>query len=155
MKKSLILKTEWRSKMINEWEHCPLDNLIGLTVRKLEISSNAEALVFSHDAGRCAYETYAPCCSETWIAEMIGVDNLIGQTVLKVEAIEVEHRDDGKGRQQEDEFYGIRLSTTRGYVELIYRNSSNGCYAGSMGQLALERLDSYTDFKIITEDFFG
>jgi len=127
-----------------------MQNLVGRKVSALSISDDQTTLVVTHDAGEARYFTDGDCCSETWIADIVGVDRLLGQTVLAVEDVAMESVEDGRTRQDYDQFYGIKLTTTGGCVDLIYRNSSNGYYGGS-----LERLkDEYTGKLIaITEDY--
>lgn len=111
---------------------CVMGDLIGKTVAALSINDDQSVLVVTHDQGRCVYTTWADCCSETWIADILGVCNLIGQKVVAAEDVELEDVDDGRTRQEYDQFFGIRLTTTRGYVDIVYRNSSNGYYGGDL-----------------------
>lgn len=130
-----------------------MEDLVGKTVSKVEISSGEEVLVVTHDSGRSVYETEGDCCSQTWIADIVGVANLIGHKVIKVESLEVNCVDDGRTRQEVDSFYGIKLHTTGGYVDIVYRNSSNGYYGGSMNRVKEERLRKSLELRSITEDF--
>jgi hypothetical protein len=113
---------------------CEMSDLIGKTVKALAISNDQSVLVVTHNEGRSVYKTWGDCCSETWIADIVGVCNLIGHTVVKAEDMEVPCVNDGRTRQEEDCFYGIKLTTTGGYVDIIYRNSSNGYYGGSLAR---------------------
>lgn len=129
---------------------CVMQNLVGRKVRKLFVSDDQTVLVFKLGRGEALYECEGDCCSYTWVADIVGVDRLLGQTVLKAEWMEVEAVEDGRSRQEEDAFYGIKLTTTGGYVDIVYRNSSNGYYGGWMGR----RDTAYTDKLIeITEDY--
>ena len=129
---------------------CVLEDLVGKRVLKLQVSQDQSVLVVTHDQGRSVYQTYADCCSETWIADIVGVDRLLGQTVLQAVDRELEAVNDGRTRQEEDSFYGIQLRTTGGIVDLVYRNSSNGYYGGGLGRGGSESEDKLID---ITEDY--
>jgi hypothetical protein len=109
-----------------------MQNLVGRKVRELFVSDAQSVLVFKLDDGEAIYDCIGDCCSETWVADIVGVDRLLGQTVLKAEWMAVEAVEDGRSRQESDDFYGIKLTTTRGYVDIVYRNSSNGYYGGWM-----------------------
>jgi len=111
---------------------CVMDNLIGKTVRKIYVNDDQSRLFVFHDTGFAAYRTDADCCSETWIADLVGVSALLGHTVMEAEEVELPQQDDNRTRQDIDLFYGIKLMTTGGYVDIIYRNSSNGYYGGSL-----------------------
>lgn len=89
-------------------------------------------LVFKTDGGQVAYAAHADCCSESWFADINGIDALIGATVLKAETVSMDgyNVEDGRTRQEYDEAYGWKLTTDRGYVDIVMRNSSNGYYGG-------------------------
>jgi hypothetical protein len=92
-------------------------------------------LVFKTNEGDVKYETFADCCSETWFSDIIGLTDLIGETVNKVEEVLISklgnyNTDDGRGRQDVDQVYGYKLMTNRGHIEILFRNSSNGYYGG-------------------------
>jgi hypothetical protein len=60
---------------------------------------------------------------------------------------------DERCRQDDDRFYGIKLLTTGGYVDIVYRNSSNGYYGGELlRDTAPEILDDL-DLIEIKEDY--
>ena len=58
------------------------------------------------------------------------MEALIDSIVLSVEDIEIESVEDNRGRQEHDEFYGAKITTSKGYTDIVYRNSSNGYYGG-------------------------
>ena len=74
----------------------------------------------------------ADCCSETWISDLRDLHHLVGFPVLSLSTFDPPFQDDGRCRQEADRFYGLRFTTTRGTTELVYRNSSNGYYGGSL-----------------------
>ena len=131
------------------YELSVMEDLVGKVVTGLEISTDQMILVVSHDSGKSFYVTGSDCCSETWIADIVGVSNLIGQRVLKTENVEVPYVDDGRCRQDVDEFYGVKLTTTRGYVDIVYRCSSNGNYGGAL--YLVEESDTYVPYGTVAE----
>lgn len=78
------------------------------------------------------------CCSETWFADIIGVQSLLQQEVIDVAEMSTEKSlsnyniNDGRGRQEYDEVYGYRLMTRLGTCDFVFRNSSNGYYGGHL-----------------------
>lgn len=129
-----------------------MTTLVGKVITGLRINDDQSLLVFDHpDNSHTAYETEADCCSETWFADIVGVDALIGSTVLKADAMEaMQEVVDGRCRQDYDLFYGVKLITTNGYVDIVYRNSSNGYYGGSI-DLYTRKLPS--GLQSIIEDY--
>lgn len=112
-----------------------MKELIGKTVVGLKVDSDQSHLVFEHpDGSTTIYETYGDCCSETWFADITGVSALLGQEVLTAEEVELpaDIAQDARCRQEEDSFYGVKLTTAKGYIDIVYRNSSNGYYGGSI-----------------------
>lgn len=122
------------------WGEDHLPKLVGLKVNALWVSVDDEVLVLQTDSGQVAITTYADCCSETWFADIVGVSSLIGHTITAATAVELPDPpvDDGRSRQESDAAYGIRLTTDApGDVDIVYRNSSNGYYGGSLDDVAM------------------
>lgn len=133
-----------------------MNELLGSTVLKVSISEDHTILVFDTDLGRFYYQTFGDCCSETWIDSLTGFDVLIGSPILTHEAVEMPapaHRvPDYKNHFQEElEDYGVKLTTAKGYVDIVYRNSSNGYYGGSINLIALP--PENTKLTEITDDW--
>jgi len=111
-----------------------MNELIGKTVTGLRVNEDQSVLAFDHpDGTSTAYVTDGDCCSETWFADITGVPALLGGKVLEVENVDLPSVDDGRTRQEEDQFYGVKLRTDKGMVDIVYRNSSNGYYGGGIG----------------------
>jgi hypothetical protein len=113
----------------------PWTTLVGRTVRRLLVGDTLEdaesMLVFETDRGDRVLVTDADCCSVTWFADILGVDRLLGHTVRGAIVVDMpETPEDGRTRQEYDQQYGARLTTDAGYVDIVYRNSSNGFYGG-------------------------
>jgi hypothetical protein len=128
-----------------------MKELIGKTITALRVNEDQSFLVFDHpDGGSTIYQTYGDCCSETWFADITGVTALIGGTVVEVAEVEMNEVDDGRTRQESDAFYGVKLRTEKGVADIVYRNSSNGYYGGSI-YLYLDVMPD--DLTSITDDW--
>jgi hypothetical protein len=131
-----------------------MKELIGKTVRKIFVNEGEDALLFKTDEGDVLYRTNADCCSETWFADITGLYYFRGQSVTHVEEMELpdwweRHMpDDRRTRQEYDSFYGFRLMSDRGALDIIFRNSSNGYYGGG---IELGRVNEDDKFREITE----
>lgn len=129
-----------------------MEQLIGKKITELRINEDQSVLAFYTDQGVIAYETRGDCCSETWFADITGVDALLGGTVQTADEVSMDgyNVEDGRTRQDFDEAYGVKLTTDKGYSDIVFRNSSNGCYGGSIGLLRREMPDGMT---AITDDW--
>jgi hypothetical protein len=110
------------------------------------------------------FVTEGDCCSETWFADIVGVEALLDSLIVLAEEVDVPDIADDRGRQESDSFYGFRIFTTKGCCDFVYRNSSNGYYGGNCYLLlngAGERWGSVftlpgvdtTGWREISEDF--
>lgn len=118
--------------------------MLGKVVQSIHVSDDEQFLKFTVQDDTFVYwSTWGDCCSETWFADIIGVDNLIDNTVTDVSILEFndDELQDDRCRQEHDRFYGVRLSTVKGTCDIIFRNSSNGYYGGEI------RLASEEDMK--------
>lgn len=123
-----------------------MKELVSNTVKKVLISEGEQVLAFITDNEEYIYEVREECCSNTWFADILGTNILIGNEVLSVEEIPINVLDeynvnDGRCRQDYDQVYGYKITTTKGYCDVIFRNSSNGSYGGS-----IEKLESPTNY---------
>jgi hypothetical protein len=150
-------------------EKCALQSLVGKRVSSLELSDGQGVLVVGHDSGESIFVTSTECCEATWISDIIGVQCLLGQTVLKVENLLLPDLNDGRDTppgedpEEQDEtysrgcvqHYGIKLETTGGIVDIIFRTNSNGCYGGKLedAERPREWFESRGKFEKLTEDF--
>lgn len=110
-----------------------MKELIGRTIRRVLVESGTQDyLRFETDEGEVLYYADADCCSESWFADVTGVEALIGQRVLDVEEIPEEEvdKDDERNRQEYTVVYGFKILTARGRSTIAFRNSSNGYYGG-------------------------
>ena len=113
-----------------------MEHLIGHIIRALYVAPGEEQLAFVTDTATITYGTDADVCSETWFADVLGVNALLGATVTAVEDLQLpagyDAQNDGRTRQEEDDVYGHTIVTDRGRCTVIYRNSSNGYYGGNL-----------------------
>lgn len=107
------------------------------------------------DCGTFYYETSADCCSESWFAEILGFDRLIGEEVTSWRLVQVDCKEDNKTRQYYDKFYGFELITKKGSCLFVYRNSSNGYYFGWCNRYPEQRIKERKDliFRKIEDDW--
>ena len=114
-----------------------MKELIGKKISRICVNDDQHLLVFYHPEGQfTAYDTYGDCCSETWFADIVGVSALLNGVVERCDEIPmnaVYEADDARSRQQFDKVYSVKLKTDLGYVDIAYRNSSNGYYGGDIG----------------------
>jgi hypothetical protein len=109
-----------------------MNELIGKKILSIQINDDQSILAFNTEQGVVAYEAEGDCCSECWFADITGVHALLGATVRSSDEVDLENYnvDDGRCRQDEDEAYGFKLTTDKGYTDIVFRNSSNGFYGG-------------------------
>lgn len=129
-----------------------MKELIGVKIFGLRINEDQSILVFDTDRGAIAYEVWGDCCSETWFADITGVAALIGGNVRAVEDVNMDGYNtlDGRTRQEYDLAYGVKLTTDKGYADIVFRNSSNGFYGGD---IELLRGDLPEGLTAITDDW--
>lgn len=61
--------------------------------------------------------------------------------------------DDGRSRQEVDSLYGQKITTDKGYADIVYRNSSNEYYGGDCNyEPNFKRSDNLTE---ISKDWFA
>ena len=74
--------------------------------------------------------------SESWVEEILNAELLIGAIVTMCESLDLESpkipQYPPSERQEYDKSYGWAIHGTKGTATVIYRNSSNGYYGGSL-----------------------
>ncbi len=110
-----------------------MKELIGKTITALRVDAYQSILAFGHHDGTyTAYETYGDCCSEAWFAGITGVSALLGAIVIGVECVLIPEAADDRTRREYDNFYGVKLHTTKGVVDIVCRNSSSKYCGGDI-----------------------
>jgi hypothetical protein len=116
-----------------------MKELIGYKILNVEMLaangnfSGEEAIQFTVENNKpIVYLTYGDCCSETWFSEILNLDFLVGHTVSEVKELDMPDYTDNNSRQQEDKYYGYRITTEAGHCTIAFRNSSNGYYGGEI-----------------------
>lgn len=130
-------------------------NLLGLIVEHISVSEGEDYLLFEtgyQGKNLVLFHLDGDCCSETWFADIVGVENLLGEIVMGVEILDLPPPEDERTRQDVDEAYGVKLKTRKGYVDIVYRNSSNGYYGGE-AYLVQPGEAKMRKFNPITEDW--
>jgi hypothetical protein len=136
-----------------QWYNEDMRGLVGHRVMGIFVSRDEEEMIFVTNTGALRYRTYGDCCSTTWFADIVGIKQLIGHTVTKAEEINVPIPEgDVRERSEEDQNYGIRLTTDGGVCDIVYRNASNGYYGGSI-DLVKELPTSLDNYRPIYEDW--
>ena len=128
-----------------------MNELVGKSIRSIYVSDDQRTLSFETDQGTITYDAKGDCCSESWFADITGVSALLGGTVTTAQEISMDgyNVNDGRCRQEKDAAYGVKITTNKGYADIVYRNSSNGYYGGWIG------LSSFIpkDMTEITDDW--
>lgn len=148
-----------------------MKELIGKTIKEVYINEDGTVMKFVTDIGDMYYECEGDCCSETWFADIISSNffnfNSVSlaeydRLVTDVEELEIPYwlnelvSKDERGRQDYDTVYGYKIKAVikndtwrrRDDCDLviIFRNSSNGYYGGSVelqgeGRLSLSTVE--------------
>lgn len=118
------------------------DALVGKTILSIFRNPDSTLLRFVTVTGEIiGFGVFADCCSTSWIEEVLNPDQIIGHRVLRCFDLEISEaqgiRTDvpdypPSGRQEVDKTYGWQIDTTGGSAKVIFRNSSNGSYGGSL-----------------------
>ena len=121
-----------------------MDELIGRTVTALYVDPGQDDedneyiwLAVETDDGTYQYYVEGDCCSSSWFNDILGVQNLLGQTVTAVERVDMPEPPADLVNPQGYSYdclqdYGIKLTTLLGYCDVIFRNESNGYYGGDL-----------------------
>lgn len=113
-----------------------MEELVGKKILSLSVDGERQHILsFETSEGPISYYADGDCCSESWFADITGVSAMVGGTVSRVDEISMDGYNvkDGRGRQEDDMAYGYKIVTDKGYGDIVFRNSSNGYYGGSIG----------------------
>ena len=131
-----------------------MKELIGRTVNSVWMKGDTR-IIFQTDMGDLIYDALAACCSESWFADIIGVKALLGNIVTDVEIVELEFEQKSpRTRQEFDTVHGYKIKTLMGITDIVFRNSSNGCYSGTLSDGFWRQVDiNRSNCRQITEDY--
>ncbi len=129
------------------------NRLIGETVEKVFINPDKDFMRLQYNKGYIEIRAEGDCCSYSWIEHIENVEYLIGATIISVEDIDMP--DLGAMSNHECvKYYGLKIVTTKGSVQLDYRNSSNGYYGGDLDIMVCQcQHVTQIDLNEVTEDF--
>jgi len=120
-----------------------MKELVNNKITDVLISDSEHCLKFiNNNNEELHFVVNGDCCSESWFSEIINLDNLINQSVLEVNTLNLPNYlqdQDTHGRQDIDIFYGYEIKSTGGTTTIVFRNSSNGYYGGDCEYLDLLR----------------
>lgn len=142
------------------WGYSGLTHLVGKTVES--ISRTDDQLLFLTDSDPVLAVVEGDCCSDSWFYSITGVENLIGEKVYFIIDIETGpgfendldvDTEDGLGRQESDQAYGIGVVTEKGTCTIIHRNSSNGYYGGMLSSSIVKTDMSKWEGTPVLEDW--
>lgn len=107
-----------------------------------------------------AFAVDGDCCSFSWINNLTGVANLLGEEIIEIlekpeESLTANAPSKSPGEEDDViQYYGYTFKTAKGSFDLEFRNSSNGYYGGSLSRidrnLTTEEISSMIE---VTEDF--
>lgn len=133
-----------------------LKELIGEKIKAVYLKDDCQTIVFEVEDGRAlGYMAEGDCSSQSYFNDF-GPVAVIGEgaRVIEIKDRDVSNRNTDNDRDDVTEFYGHTIVTTKGYLDLVYRNESNGYYSGSLKYCGddwnISSLGS--SFKKLTED---
>lgn len=106
-----------------------MNRLIGKTIFSISVGPEKEWIEFIiTDGEKFHYDAFGDCCSSSWIESIEDIDNLIGETVISVDAKHIRRGEEGTYECLEVMNYDI--NTSKGACTIDFRNASNGYYGG-------------------------
>ena len=140
-----------------------MQELVGNTVREVWIDSETQQwLRFVCDEAIMDYQCVGDCCSETWIWSVVfSYTNFKPNLVVEVKELDLPVavlslvNKDGLARQDSDLVYAYRIVMKFGFIEIVFRNSSNGHYGGSLDLSTAGAPATVTWTKIDKDYTFG
>lgn len=117
------------------WGGEVFENFCGRTLERISVGDRESTLKFDLRNGEDEEIRYVTtdgdCCSQSWWADIVGAAGSYGGIITGVKEVQMPEPNDNRSRQEYDRAYGYQITTDRGVVDLVFRNSSNGYYGGS------------------------
>ena len=107
-----------------------MENLVGHTIREIDLSDSGFDLIIKTDSHRFAYATEGECCAHAYILELRPKDvvDIIGHEVVSVIRNGFSKEDSSGYGVTDTEF--ISIQTHNGDLDLELRTEHNGYYSG-------------------------
>lgn len=120
-----------------------MKELLDQKIVNVYIEPSGSLIVFENDEGIFfKYDAYGDCCSQSWINDLVNPECLFGHTITKVEPVSMDDVITRKAsveisKEEYDSYeclqaYSYKITTTGGYFDIVFRNSSNGYYSGNL-----------------------
>lgn len=129
----------------------PFDELVGKIITKLEVGDYTLKITLENNE-EIYFIACGDCCSESWFSDIEGLRSILGKVVTGIYEPDFTKYDveDGRCRQECDQYYGFRIMCEENWCDIMFRNSSNGYYGGW-----IEKFDSSFEkesFEIVSSD---
>jgi hypothetical protein len=113
--------------------------LLEETIQYIYMDEDNQCIAFINFHGNefFVYEAVGECCSSSWIESINNVENLIDEEIIgierKGEAIRSKNEEKSQDEDESREVaFGYTLKTIKGYIDIEFRNESNGYYGGEV-----------------------
>ncbi len=127
-------------------------NLISKKINSISINDDQDILSFDTDQGKINYCVYGDSWSSSWFSDIIGTSAILGGTIANVEKINMDDYsiDATSNMDKETVAYGYKLTSDKGYADIIFRNS---CYLYGGWLSDIDKIPD--NMKMITDDWYG
>jgi hypothetical protein len=103
---------------------------IGKSIASFDWTQDSITIRFT-DGNEITGEAFGDCCSTTWL-ESIDLPANISGTLVSIEDIGMPDQPYDEKDYECLQFYGVKITTSKGSAVIDYRNESNGYYGGSI-----------------------
>jgi len=106
--------------------------LIGKTVTDMKIAEDKKAILFITTEGELIVRADGDCCSSTWVENINTPPMGFPAKILTIENLDMPNKETKTEDCEVIAYYGCRITTDKGDIDIDYRNSSNGYYGGNL-----------------------